>query len=700
MKRLLCLLLVAISVAAADNSVSKPEADDGWLLLFDGDSLFGWTATSGAQWKAAAGALSATSGGGYVRTNSAFADFTLKFDYNGTADGDCRVYARSAIDGEPGETGYPIQIGDTKSDWPTGSIVEFFKADAVHPAAGQWHSVEVTFSGDHMSVKVDGRKAAEGQNSRAKAGVVVFGCKAGRVQFRNIRLKPLIAKTLFNGTDLSGWKSIGAPPPPKKGMLKKIIPGGGKAKDAQWSVGSGAIHGQGGVGQLETTALYDDFVLQLAIRTNASSKGHPEGGVFFRGDAGQLATGYDVPVMNDYKNGNRSQALPGSTGSIKGLQQARKVVSDDKQFFTETIAAYGRHIQVWIDGYPVSDFQDVRAEGTARTNAGTVSLQSPDEKANLDFRGIRLAQMPKTLGKGPTEATAIQPPPPAIPVAVPPQPGMPAMPAPDPNKAQVQALMGQALATSDPEKQKEIYTRILQLDASNAVAFAGREQAQQKIDEANAKRAAQQSQEQQQTRTESEKQSTAETARQKAETAFLKGDLDTANTQIGIAQKAVSGNSAIDDLKGRIESAIAQRTRLRFLWGGFGVVALVGLITAWWATRGKKDAYIEVIEGMDKGKKFNLDQEVVHIGAVAADGGNKNEIVVRDMERKISRFHCEIHKRNGKFFLIDCGSANGTKVDGNRASAGKPVRLKGAARIDLGDTCALRVAWEKKKKSS
>ena len=133
------------------------------------------------------------------------------------------------------------------------------------------------------------------------------------------------------------------------------------------------------------------------------------------------------------------------------------------------------------------------------------------------------------------------------------------------------------------------------------------------------------------------------------------------------------------------------------MWGGFGIAALIGLITAWWATRGQKNAYLEVIEGLDKGKKFNLDQDAIHLGAIAVDGGNKNEIVLRDLERQISRFHCEIHRRNGKFFLIDCNSANGTRVDGKRAEAGRPVRLKSGARITLASTCALRLGWEKKK---
>ncbi len=216
-----------------------------------------------------------------------------------------------------------------RANGPAAASCNIFKADAVHAAAGQWHNLEASFSGDQISVKLDGRKVAEGKNARAKAGVISFGCsKAERVQFRNIKLKPMGSKDLFNNTDLSGWKEIGPPPPKKAGMIKKMVGGNGKTKEATWSVAAGTMHAQGGTGQLETTAMYDDFVLQLAVRANSHSKGdHAEGGVFFRGDAGQLFTGYDVPVLNDYKSGKREQAVPNSTGSLKGLQPARKVVS-------------------------------------------------------------------------------------------------------------------------------------------------------------------------------------------------------------------------------------------------------------------------------------------------------------------------------------------------------------------------------------
>ncbi|HEY6370009.1 MAG TPA: family 16 glycoside hydrolase [Candidatus Sulfotelmatobacter sp.] len=717
MKPWLCLFLLALSLAAsADNSVSQAEAGDGWLLLFDGESLFGWTPQGAGRWVVSGGAVASASDSAYLQSNSAFTDFLLKFDYRSAgSDGECGVFLRTSPDGDPKDTGYQLQVGDTKSDWPTGSIVEHLKAEAVHPALNQWHSVDATLSADHITIKLDGKQVVDGKNARSRAGVITLGCnKAGRVQFRNLKLKPVGMKVLFNGTDLSGWKAVGPPPPKKKGMIKKMIPGGGKAKEAQWSVAGGAIHGQGGEGQLESTAMYDDFVLQLAIRVNSPKKNeHPRTGVFLRGDAGQLFSGYEVPALNEFKDENRSHPLPDSTGGLKGLQSPRKVAASDNQFFMETIATRGRHIEIWIDGYPVTDFQDTRAEGNApqkdaRTSAGTISLQSPDEKANLDFRNIQVAQLPKVLGKGPAEATALQPPPPAVPAVPASSPGqqtmvMPAFPPPDPNKPKVQQLMSQAFTTSDPQQQRDIYEQILKLDPNNVMAANGYQQAQQKIEAANTAKQEQQVQQQQQTQTEAEKVAEAESARQKAETAFLAGDLNTAHTQIGVAEKSLSPDAghqdlghAVADLRTRIEAAIQARTRLRMMWGGFGIAALIGLISALWASRGKKDAYLEVIDGVDKGKKFNLDQEVVHMGAVAEDGGHKNEIVVRDLERMISRFHCEIHKRNGKFFLIDLGSANGTRVDGQRVKPGKPMLVKSGARVELGGTCALRLGWKKR----
>ena len=259
--------------------------------------------------------------------------------------------------------------------------------------------------------------------------------------------------------------------------------------------------------------------------------------------------------------------------------------------------------------------------------------------------------------------------------------------------------MAQVLQTNDPEEQVRLYTQILLLDPENQVAFNGRQQAKQKIDEANAKKQQEEQQKVEVTSTQNEKDTQGADAKQKAEAAFIAGDLATAKTQIATAEKLLQNDPEVEALRSRIDVASKARERVKYFWTAAGILAIVGLVTTLFVMGRNKDAYLEVIQGMDKGKRYNLDQEVIHIGAIAQDGGNKNEIVVRDMERMISRFHCEIHKRNGKFFLIDLGSANGTTVDRQTAKAGKPIRLKTGARVELGGTCAMRLGWERRKKA-
>jgi hypothetical protein len=702
-------LIFSALLMAKDNSVSKPEAEEGWILLFDGESLMGWTAQTGTPWRVDRGSLEPTADAGYLRSNSAFADFSLKLEYQApSGKDDCSVILRAGPDGEPSQTGYQLQIGD-RPEWPTGSLVDLFKARSLRPEANQWHAIDATLSGDRLAVKLDGYTVVDGQNARSAAGFIVLACSTGaRIQFRNIELKPLEMKPLFNGSDLSGWKVVGPPPPKQVGVFRKMLGGGDKPKEASWTVLNRTVHVEKGTGQLETAAMYDDFVLQLAIKVNSKDRTeHPRSAVFFRGDAGKLFTGYEVPVMNDRRLDDRGRLPAGSTGGLTNLQPARRAVANDNEFFTETIAARGRHIQVWVDGVPVSDVQDTRAEGTApqkdaRTTAGTISLQALDEKSNLDFRSLQVLQLPKILGKAPAQLTALTAAPVTQGAAAPPTGGQPAGPSGppiDPSKPEVQQLMARAVATSDPEQLLQIYTRIQLLQPDNQVAANGRQQAQQKIDEAKAKKEKEDEAKAKEAKTLIENQQNGERATTEATSALLAGDLARAQTQLALAERLLPGDPRLTLLRQKLDLAIGARDRLWYALTGAGVLALVGSVVLFINSRGQKVAYLEVVEGLDKGKRFNLDRKVVHIGAIAKDGGDTNEIVVKDAERMISRFHCEIHKQGKKFYLIDCDSANGTMVDRKRIASGKALRIKPGTRVDLAGTCVLRLGTERARRN-
>lgn len=710
-------LMAASLLAAKDNTITPAEAKDGWVLLFDGESLSGWSQDN-AKWKAGPDEIVCDSGEcGLLRANTAFADYVFRADFRSTNfASNAGVLFRFSRSDKPDETGYDVRLGNSDAKWPAGSVSQLFRSDAGTPSVNQWHTLELNVSGDEIAVKIDGRKVASGKDGKSLAGYIGLAVqRGGRYEFRNIKLKPLGLKPLFTGTDLSGWKTDNpAPPKPGGGVFKKIgkvFGGSSKAHEASWTLVGAAIHGEKGPGALETQTAYDDFLLQIDVRANSKdAKKHPRGSVSFRGDAGQLGSGYQVAIENSV-----------STGSLTGLKTARRVLGTDNEFFTQTVAARGRHFQIWVNGYPVTEFDDPRVEGAspkkeARSAAGVIALAAPEE-GSIDFRNIQAAALPKTLGGQPGKAAAAAPPPPVAPVAppvaapalpAPPQPQAPPViiqaPGPDPAKeaakqAEISKLTLQALESSDPKTQMPLYEKILALDPNNVNAAQGFKDAQQKI----AAAAAIQQQTSQQQALQSQQQehnaATVAQALQLGQAAFLRGDLSAAQAQVDTANKIAPGNDQVRQLKQRVDGAVQTRNRQRILAGAGGGIVLIGVLLTLLLTRGKKDPYLEVVDGFGKGKRFNLDQEIAHIGAVPQDGGRKNEIVLQDAERMISRFHCEIHNKGGKLFLIDCQSANGTRLDRHSVAPGKPMRLKSGSRIELGGTCTLRVGFEKRKTS-
>ncbi|HTR36656.1 MAG TPA: family 16 glycoside hydrolase [Bryobacteraceae bacterium] len=711
----LLALLIVPPTRAADNAVTRAEALDGWILLFDGDSLFGWTQDKG-KWKVVKGVVSLDGAdGGMLRTNAVFSDYILKLDFRTpSSDVDGAVFLRIAKDGVPRDTGYDLRLGDSDSKWPGGSMATVFKGNG-KLAPNEWHTLEAEVNGEDMTLKIDGRKVGEGKNGKSKAGYIALASSKGPgVEFRNIKLKP-IGTALFNGTDLSGWKEAAAapPPPPKKGgLLKKIDPFKGKPKkptESNWSVANGAIHGSSGPGQLESEKTYDDFVLQVAVKVNSKQKEkkEPFTAVLLRTDAGKLGTGYHLRTQGD-----------SNTGGIEGLKTARKQLGADDEFVMETIAVRGRHFDIWVNGYPVTEVDDTRPEGTdltrdAKTAGGPIGLYAPDVEANLDFKSISVDPLPKTIGGKPGAVAAAAPPPPPAP-APPPAPTTtaPAAPAPvivqqvnpnqakeDADKKKVSDLETQALTTKDPAQRQQMYAEILKIAPDNQVAAQGYKDAQQQIDQANTQKQKAAEEQQKQSQDEATRAATLASSKQSAENAILQGDLAKAQQQLSIAQKAGPNDPDVLGLKQRVDAAIQSRLRIRYLAiGGTGLLALGAIVLAFLAS-GKKEPYLEVVEGLDKGKRYKVDQEVIHVGAVAEDGGSKNDIVVHDVERMISRFHCEIHQKNGKLFLIDLNSSNGTYVDKKKAPPGRPVRLKSGSQVALGGSCTLRVGFEKAKKS-
>ncbi len=87
------------------------------------------------------------------------------------------------------------------------------------------------------------------------------------------------------------------------------------------------------------------------------------------------------------------------TGGIYNLKPTRLVATDDGVYFKKTIVVHGKQFSVWLDGYQVTDFADTRKDDPNPRNGyysgpGKIALQSHDPTTNLDFKNIRIAELP------------------------------------------------------------------------------------------------------------------------------------------------------------------------------------------------------------------------------------------------------------------------------------------------------------------
>jgi hypothetical protein len=201
------------------------------------------------------------------------------------------------------------------------------------------------------------------------------------LEVRNFKVRPTGLKPIFNGKDLTAWKEIKTP----------------KTKSQFTVTPDGELNIKDGPGDLQTDGQWDDFILQAEVFSNGP---HLNSGIFFRCLPGQFWSGYEAQIRNQWKGNDRTKAVDYGTGGIYNRQPARKVVSNDKEWFTMTVAAEGPHLAVWVNGYQTADYTDKRpanesARKGTKVDKGPISLQGHDKTTDLRFRNLRIAPLPK-----------------------------------------------------------------------------------------------------------------------------------------------------------------------------------------------------------------------------------------------------------------------------------------------------------------
>jgi hypothetical protein len=386
----LVLPLAALAVAAEGpkpNTLMPGQAAEGWIHLFDGETTFGRRSPNGSQWTIADGMLAPQAGKpGLLVTTTAFKDYDLHFEY--------RL--------KPGSRVQVLFGCDPDGGAPKGTLM-------LQYVGNNWIQAQAQVRDGHVQGSSFRARSALGPNFASATtspdrptpgGAGHIALSGNGVVFRDIKLKPVNLKPLFNGKDLTGWKVFQ-----------------GKGKKSEFTVTKeGWLNIKNGPGDLQTEGQWADFVLQVECISNGK---HLNSGVFFRCRPGEYQQGYEAQIQNGYtdkpktitveeydpkthklvdKKKVQTMAVDWGTGAIYRRVPARRQASQDHEWFTMTVVARGRHLATWVNGVQEVDWTDNRpqkdnARNGCRLAAGPISLQGHDPTTDLSFRNIRIEDL-------------------------------------------------------------------------------------------------------------------------------------------------------------------------------------------------------------------------------------------------------------------------------------------------------------------
>jgi len=127
----LTLSLIICGVLGAQskpNTLSPRELSEGWILLFDGETNFGWENHGMRIGGLPKHHFCFLRGQRLAWNHFSVQQFRIEGRLQDRVDGNSGIFLRADSKGEPANTGYELQICDTHKEFVTGSLVNYHKA--------------------------------------------------------------------------------------------------------------------------------------------------------------------------------------------------------------------------------------------------------------------------------------------------------------------------------------------------------------------------------------------------------------------------------------------------------------------------------------------------------------------------------------------------------------------------------------------
>jgi len=395
---ILLIATVLFSCTEKQNVLTDQEKQDGWKLLFDGQSLNGWknyNEPGVTGWSAQDGTLASSGTGsdstGYIITDKKYDNFELTFDWKIAPEGNSGVMyhvTESKKFKTPYKTGPEYQLLDDVGfpqkveKWQlTGADYAMHVADTTAKKlkpVGEWNTSKIIFNNGHVehwlngskivdfeawtpewfALKNSGKWTSAPEYGLSETGYISLQDHGSKAWFRNMKIKELPRKekakvALFNGVDLTGWIAYGT----EKWFVQ----------DSLLVCESGPDKGYGYFG---TQQYYKDFDLTADFKQVSNGNS----GIFFRSTVeGTTVSGWQCEVA---PKGNDSGGIYESYGRgwLHQIPDSLENVLKVGDWNTMRVKVVGPEVTTWLNGTEMTHLTDSLI-GSAN---GRIALQIHD----------------------------------------------------------------------------------------------------------------------------------------------------------------------------------------------------------------------------------------------------------------------------------------------------------------------------------
>jgi hypothetical protein len=202
--------------------VSSGFSEEGWIPLFNGKDLTGWTfdtldkAEPGTIWSVRDGTVMVQGKdrpSGVMRTEKSYSDYELEFEWRwpGLAgNSGCLIHCTDPREMNvwPKSVEVQLQSGSAGDFWLIGETIEVTPeqivqgkdglpgrrrlklVDGCENPLGEWNRMHIVAKGETVEVYVNGTLVQKGWDASVSGGAICLQAERADIQFRNIRIRP------------------------------------------------------------------------------------------------------------------------------------------------------------------------------------------------------------------------------------------------------------------------------------------------------------------------------------------------------------------------------------------------------------------------------------------------------------------------------------------------------------------------------